>query len=99
MAAYDERYIPISREFAQLKCENDLLRGGIVPSLDQDWELKVAYHRLSKAKHVWHYIHQQLDTSRKLVDEHTHTIRHLKHTNEQHDLELEERVVVIDSLE
>jgi hypothetical protein len=52
MAAYDERYIPISREFAQLKCENDLLRGGIVPSLDQDWELKVAYHRLSKAKHV-----------------------------------------------
>jgi hypothetical protein len=48
---------------------------------------------------VWHYICQQLDTSHELVDECTHTIIHLKHTNEQQDLELEEREAVVASLE
>jgi hypothetical protein len=33
------------------------------------------------------------------VDEHTHGIIHLEHANEQQDLELEERAVVIASLE
>jgi hypothetical protein len=33
------------------------------------------------------------------VDERTHTIKHLEHTNEQRDLELEERAAVIASLE
>jgi hypothetical protein len=41
MAAYDDRHITISCELAQLKCENDLLRGGTVPPLDQDREMKV----------------------------------------------------------
>jgi hypothetical protein len=64
MAAYDECHIAFSCELAQLKCENDLLHGGTVPPSHQDRELKEAYHRLSEAEHVWHYIHQQLDTSR-----------------------------------
>jgi hypothetical protein len=58
MAAYDECHITISHWLAQLKCENDLLRGGTTPPLDQDRELKVTYHRLSEAKHAWHYIRQ-----------------------------------------
>jgi hypothetical protein len=47
---------------------------------------------------VWHYIHQQLDTSHELVDERTHVIIHLEHANEQQDLKLEERAAVIASL-
>jgi hypothetical protein len=39
MAAYDEHHITASCELAQLKCENDLLRGGTVPHSDQDREL------------------------------------------------------------
>jgi hypothetical protein len=34
-----------------------------------------------------------------MVDERTHAIVHLEHTNEQHDLELEERAAVMTSLE
>jgi hypothetical protein len=60
--------------------------------------LKVTYHRLSEAKHAWHYIRQQLDASCELMDESTHEIVHLEHDNEQQDLELEERVVAIASL-
>jgi hypothetical protein len=52
--------------------------------------LKVAYHRLSEAEHVWHYIRQQLDASREIVDERTHA---------QQDLELEESAAVIASLQ
>jgi hypothetical protein len=99
MAAYEEHHIAISHKLAQLKCENDLLCGGIVPPSDQDWELKVAYHHLSEAEHAWHYIRQQLDAPRGLVDERTHAIIHLEHVNEQQDLELQERASVIASLE
>jgi hypothetical protein len=48
---------------------------------------------------MWHYICQQLDASRKLVDKRTHTIIHLEHANEQRDLKLEGRAAVIASLE
>jgi hypothetical protein len=99
LAAYEERHIATSRDLAQLKCENDLLRGGTVPPTNQDRELKVAYHCLSEAEHKWHYIHQQLDASHEMVDERTHAIVHLEHANEQQDLELEQRVAVIASLE
>jgi hypothetical protein len=99
MAAYEECHIAISRKLTQLKCENDILHGGIVPPSYRDREFKVMYHRLSDAEHAWHYIHQQHDASCELVDERTHTIIHLKHTNEQQDLELEERAVMIASLE
>jgi hypothetical protein len=99
MAAYEEHHIATSCELAQLKCDNDHLRGGTVPPPDQDRELKVAYHRFTEAKHVCHYIHQQFDTSRKMVDECTHAIVHLEHAHEQQDLELEERAAVIASLE
>jgi hypothetical protein len=34
-----------------------------------------------------------------MVDEHTHAFVHLEHANMQQDLELEERAVVIASLE
>jgi hypothetical protein len=34
-----------------------------------------------------------------LVDERTHAVIHLEHANEQHDLKLKKRVVVIASLE
>jgi hypothetical protein len=61
--------------------------------------LKVTYHRLSKAEHAWHYIHQQLDAAHEMVDERTYMIIHLEHANEQQDLELEEREIVIASLE
>jgi hypothetical protein len=44
-------------------------------------------------------MHQQLDVSCGLVDEHTHAIVHLEHANEQQDLELEERVALTTSLE
>jgi hypothetical protein len=99
MAACEERYTTTSRELAQMKCENDLLRGGRVPPFEQDRELKVAYRRLIDAEHAWHYIHQQLDASREMVDERTHMIIHLEHTNEQQDFELAERALVIASLE
>jgi hypothetical protein len=83
MVACEERYTATSWELAQLKCENDLLRGGIVPPSEQDWELKVVHHRLSDAEHTWHYIRQQLDASQEMVDECTHAIIHLEHTNDQ----------------
>jgi hypothetical protein len=82
MAAYDKRHIATSCELAQLKCEHDLLHGGIVPASDQDWELKVTYRCLSEAEHTWHYICQQHDMSCELVDEHSHVIIDLKHVNE-----------------
>jgi hypothetical protein len=82
MAAYEERYTATSRELAQLKCENDLLCGGTIPPSEQDQELKVAYCHLSDSEHMWHYIRQQLDASREMVDEHTHVIIHLEHANE-----------------
>jgi hypothetical protein len=55
MAAYDKHHIATSRELAQMKCENDLLHGGTVPPSDQDRELKIVCHRLSKAEHAWNY--------------------------------------------
>jgi hypothetical protein len=61
--------------------------------------LKVTYRCLSKAEQAWHYILQQLDASCELVDERTHAIIHLKHADEQQDVELEERAMVIASLE
>jgi hypothetical protein len=57
MATYDECHIATSHELTQLKCENDLLRGGTIPPSDQDWELRVVYCHLSEAEHAWHYIH------------------------------------------
>jgi hypothetical protein len=57
------------------------------------------YRRRSDSKHAWHYIRQQLGASREMVDERTHTIIHLEHTNEQQDFELSERATVITSLE
>jgi hypothetical protein len=57
------------------------------------------YRRLSEAKHGWHYAHQQLNVARTMVDERTHTIIQLEHHVEQQDLDLEERAVMITTLE
>jgi hypothetical protein len=78
---------------------NALLHSGTLPPSDLDRELNVAYRCLGEAEHAWHYIRQQLDASRAEVDERTHTIIHLEHANEQQDLELEERTIMITSLE
>jgi hypothetical protein len=99
MAACEESYTATSRELTQLKCENDLLRGGTTPPSEQDQVLKVAYRRLNDAEHAWHYIHQKLVTSREMVDERPHAIIHLEHSNEQQDFELAEGVAMITSLE
>jgi hypothetical protein len=99
MVACEERYTATSRELAQLKCENDLLHGGTVPPSEQNRDLKVAYHYPSDAEHMWHYICQQLHTSREMVDECTHAIIHLDHANKQQDFEHMERAAVINSLE
>jgi hypothetical protein len=97
MAGYDEHHIATSCELEQLKHENALLHGGTLR--DQDRELKVTYRRLSEAEHGWNYTRQQLDAACELVDERTHAVIHLEHANEQHDLKLKKRVVVIASLE
>jgi hypothetical protein len=52
MATYEECHISTARELAQLKYKNDLLCGGTIPPSEQDWELKVAYRRLSEAEHA-----------------------------------------------
>jgi hypothetical protein len=57
------------------------------------------YRRLSEAEHGWHYARQQLDAARAMVDERTHTIIHLENHVEQQDLDLEERVVTIATLD
>jgi hypothetical protein len=54
------------------------------------------YHQV---EHAWHYIRQQPNTSREMVDEHTHAIVHLEHANEQQDFDLTKRAVMIASLE
>jgi hypothetical protein len=61
--------------------------------------LKVAYCRLSEAEHGWSYTHQQLDATHVEVDQRTHVIIHLEHTNEVQDLKLEERAVMITIIE
>jgi hypothetical protein len=82
-----------------LRHENATLHSGTLPPSGQDRELSVVYRRLSEAEHGWHYAHQQLDAARVMVDEHTHVIIHLEHHVEQQDLDLEERVAMITTLE
>jgi hypothetical protein len=79
-----------------LRHENTTLRSSTLPPSGQDHELQVVYCCLSEAEHGWHYAHQQLDATHAMVDEHTHTIIH--HV-EQQNLDLEERAVMIATLE
>jgi hypothetical protein len=81
-----------------LRHKNATLCGDTLPPLGQDHELQVVYHRLSEAKHMWHYAHQQLDVAREMVDERTHAIIHLEHHVEQQDLDLTERAAMIVTL-
>jgi hypothetical protein len=82
-----------------LRHENATLHSGTLPPSGQDRELQVAYCRLSEVEHGCHYARQQLDASRAMVDERTHAIIHLEHHVDQADLDLEERVVMITTIE
>jgi hypothetical protein len=82
LTAYNEHNTIISHELEQLKQENVLLHSGTLPPLNQDCELKVVYHHLKEAEHGWNYTRQRLDAARAKVDERTHAIIHLEHTNE-----------------
>jgi hypothetical protein len=82
-----------------LRHANTVLRSGAPPPSDQDRELQVTYHRLSEAKHGWHYFRQQLDAAREMLDERTHAIIHLELHVEQQDFELEQRAATIADLE
>jgi hypothetical protein len=89
----------LEQHVEELGRANAILRSGAPPPSDQDLELQVAYHCLSEAEHGWHYFRQQLDVAREMLDERTHAIIHLKHHVEQHDLDLEQRAVMIADLE
>jgi hypothetical protein len=89
----------LEQHVERLRHENAILCSGTLPPLDQDRELQVTYRYLSEAEHRWHYVGQQLDAARAMVDERTHTIIHLKHHIEQQDLDLKERAVTIATLE
>jgi hypothetical protein len=89
----------LEQHVEELRRANVILRSGTPPPLDQDRELQVAYRRLSEAEHGWHYFRQQLDVTREMLDERTHTIIHLEHHVEQQDLELKERAATIANLE
>jgi hypothetical protein len=78
----------------QLRHENAILRSGTLPPSEHDRVLQVVYCCLSEVEHGWHYFCQQLDVTREMLGERTHTILHL----EQQDLELEERAVMIIAL-
>jgi chromosome segregation ATPase len=89
----------LQQHVKELRRANASLRSGTPPLSDQDRELQVGYHCLSKAEHGWHYFRQQLDATREMRNERTHAIIHLEHHVEQHDLELEERAATITDLE
>jgi hypothetical protein len=89
----------LEQHVEELRRANTILRSGMPPPSDQDRELHVAYSRLSKAEHGWHYFRQQLDAAREMLDERMHTIIHLEHHVEQQDLDLEQRAAMIADLE
>jgi TolA-binding protein len=89
----------LEQHVEELRCANAILRSGTPPPSDQDRELQVAYRRLSKAEHGWHYLRQQLDAAREMLDERTHVIIHLEHHVKQQGLELEGRAATITDLE
>jgi hypothetical protein len=89
----------LEQHVEELRRANAILRSGASPPSDQDRELQVAYCRLSKAEHGWHYFYQQLDAAREVLDKRTHAIIHLEHHIEQQDLDLEQRAATIVNLE
>jgi hypothetical protein len=89
----------LEQHVEELRRANTILHSGAPPPSDQDWELQVAYRRLSEAEHGWHYFRQQLDAAREMLDERTHAIIHLEHHVEQQNLDLEQRAAIIADLE
>jgi hypothetical protein len=99
LTAYEEHATATLQELEGMRHENAIPHSGTLSPSEQDHELKVTYHHLSKVEHGWNYTRQQLDLAREEVDTYTHTIMHLEHTNEQQDLELKERASMIATLE
>jgi hypothetical protein len=89
----------LEQHVEELRHANAILCSGTLPPSNQDRELQVMYHPLSEAEYGWHYFRQQLDATRKMLDERTHVIIHLEHNVEQQDLELKERAAMIADLE
>jgi chromosome segregation ATPase len=83
----------------ELRRVNAIVRSGTPPPSDKDRELQVMYRRLSEAEHGWHYFRQQLEAAHEVLDDRTHAIIHLEHHIEQQDLKLEERTMMIATLE
>jgi hypothetical protein len=48
----------LEQHVEELRHANAILHSGTPPPSDQDRELHIAYRRLSKAEHGWHYIRQ-----------------------------------------
>jgi hypothetical protein len=86
----------LEQHVEELRHANAILRSGMPPPSDQDCELQVIYHHLSRCLHL--YFRQQLDAAHEMLDERTHAIIHLEHHIEQQDLELEQREVRIADL-
>jgi hypothetical protein len=83
----------------ELRRVNAIVRSGTPPPSDKDRELQVMYHCLSEAEHGWHYFCQQLEAAHEVLDDRTHAIIHLEHHIEQQDLKLEERTMMIATLD
>jgi hypothetical protein len=97
--AFVEKTILTSCELERMGCENTILHHGTLESLVKDLELQVTYHHLSKAENELNFTHQYLDLTHEKMDTRTHAIMHLMNAIEMQDLELEERVEMIATLE
>jgi hypothetical protein len=82
LTAYEDRATTILSELERLRHENVVLRNGTLPPSEQDYELQVAYRRLSEAEHGWNYTRMLLDIIREEVNVRTHRIIHLEHAVE-----------------
>ena len=99
LTAYEEHTTATSHELERLRHENAVLRSGARLPSQQDHELQAVYRRLSEAEHGWNHTRQLLDITREEVDVRTHGIIHLEYAIEAQDVELEERVEAIATLE
>jgi hypothetical protein len=99
LTAYEKRATATSTEMEKPRHENAVLHSSALSPSEQDCELQVTYHCLSEAEHGWNYTRMLLDITREEVDIRTHSIIHLEHHVESHDVEPEERVKTIADLE
>jgi hypothetical protein len=99
LMAYKESATATTGEIERLRHENAILRSGVRPPLEQDYELKEVYRGLGNAEHGWNHTRLLLDITREEVETPTHGIIHLEHHVEVQNAELEERAETIANLE